>query len=514
MPEILDADGAVIGSILVQPGSIFDLDNPSENNVLYRMANKVHVTTRQEVIAQQLLFVEGDTFSRQILDESERVLRANRFIKDASVELHARDNCVIDVSVKTTDTWTLSPKLSFSRSGGQNSSDIGVKEMNLLGTGIYVEALYSTNVDRQSKQLKIIDRNLGNSWYGLRFLYDNSSDGHTADIELGKPFYALGSTNAHYISFFDNDRIDSYYDLGSVVGTYRHQSKAYEIARGWSTGLVDDWVRRWSAGIAYNDHQFLAAESTGVPGTVLPTDRQLFYPFVGVEWLQNKFDKTQNYDQIGRTEDRYLGTRFSARLGRSATQLGSDRDAWLLSLQAQSSFGDSKSTTITVDGSLTTRVESGKPQDLALDSSVTYHRRQSEKWLFVAGASVFYGYELDADHIMDLGGDTGLRGYPLRYQSGDKKALFSMEQRFFSNWYPLRLFHVGAAAFVDVGRTWGQRSVTTTNLGWLKDVGVGLRLGSDRSGLGNVIHIDLALPLDGTAEIDSLQLVISTKKSF
>lgn len=40
------------------------------------------------------------------------------------------------------------------------------------------------------------------------------------------------------------------------------------------------------------------------------------------------------------------------------------------------------------------------------------------------------------------------------------------------------------------------------------------RLGSARSGLGNVLHIDLAFPLDRSSDIDSMQLLIETRKSF
>lgn len=215
-PDVLNVDGVVIGSILVQPGNIFDLENPKEDSFFYRLANKAHITTRQHVIEQQLLFAEGDDFSKRLLDESERVLRANRYLKDASVELVARDNCVVDVNVKTVDTWTLSPKLNFSRSGGVNKSKIGVEERNLLGTGAYVAVYYSNNVDRQSNQIKFGDHNLGNSWYGLGFFYANSSDGHSIGIDLGKPFYSLDATNAHGLSYYDNDQIDSVYDLGEV----------------------------------------------------------------------------------------------------------------------------------------------------------------------------------------------------------------------------------------------------------------------------------------------------------
>ena len=51
-------------------------------------------------------------------------------------------------------------------------------------------------------------------------------------------------------------------------------------------------------------------------------------------------------------------------------------------------------------------------------------------------------------------------------------------------------------------------------LGWLSDVGVGLRIGNARSGLGNVLHIDLAVPLVRQDGIDSVQLLVETRHSF
>lgn len=513
-PDVLDADGIVIRSILVEPGSIFDLEDSKENSFLYRLANKIHRTTRPNVVEQQLLFAEGDEFSKRLVDESERLLRSNRYLKDASVELLPADDCVVDVKVRTTDTWTLSPKMRVSRSGGENKTAIGLKEMNLLGTGVFLEAYYSSDVDRQSNTVKFIDRHLADSWYDLEFLYEKSSDGHSTEINFGKPFYALDATGSHGISYYDNDRIDSYYDLGEVVGEYRHQTKAYEISRGWSTGVVDDWVRRVKVGLAYDNHRFAATDTIDFAGSPLPLDRQLFYPFVDIEWLQNKFDTTKNTDQIGRTEDRFLGTRFNARLGSSRTQLGSDRNAWLINLGAQNSFGKPDSNMFALNAGMATRLEDGGLTDFTLHGGLSYHRRQSDKRLFYASLNGTYGHELDADHMLELGGDTGLRGYPLRYQSGDKQALLTVEQRFFTDWYPLRLFHVGAAVFFDAGRSWGNSAIETTNLGWLKDAGVGLRLGNARSGLGNVIHIDLAFPLDGNNDIDNVQFLVSTHKSF
>jgi hypothetical protein len=76
----------------------------------------------------------------------------------------------------------------------------------------------------------------------------------------------------------------------------------------------------------------------------------------------------------------------------------------------------------------------------------------SERWLLFPGASADAGSHLDLDHQILLGGDNGPRGYPLRCQGGEERRRVTAEQRFFTNWYPFRLFNDGAAAFADVGR--------------------------------------------------------------
>ena len=43
-----------------------------------------------------------------------------------------------------------------------------------------------------------------------------------------------------------------------------------------------------------------------------------------------------------------------------------------------------------------------------------------------------------------LGGETGLRGYPAGYQTGDKSLLVTAEKRFHFNWYPLHIAKFGA----------------------------------------------------------------------
>jgi hemolysin activation/secretion protein len=115
---------------------------------------------------------------------------------------------------------------------------------------------------------------------------------------------------------------------------------------------------------------------------------------------------------------------------------------------------------------------------------------------------------------LTIGGDNGLRGYPLRYQAGERRALFTTEARGYTDWYPFRLFRVGGAVFYDSGRAWKGENQNTVNSGWLRDVGFGLRLLSARSSKGNVLHADFAFPLDRTDDIKSWQFLVTSRVSF
>ena len=136
------------------------------------------------------------------------------------------------------------------------------------------------------------------------------------------------------------------------------------------------------------------------------------------------------------------------------------------------------------------------------------------------GVSADRGWNLDIDEQLTLGGDNGLRGYPLRYRSGQGRWLFTAEQRWYTDWFPFRLFNVGGAVFYDMGSTTGSSVIAGAppplpgQGGTLRDVGFGLRLGNNRVSFGDVLHIDIAFPLDGDASISKFQINIEGKRSF
>lgn len=513
-PGALDMEDARVGKIIIDNRNIFDTTYAAEDRWLYRMANALHVTTRPEVIESQLLFAEGDKYSSQSTEESERLLRANHYIGDVSIEPVRYEDGVVDLAVTTTDVWTLSTDLAFGRHGGVNSGGFGLKEYNLLGTGTYVAAKYRSDVDRSNTIFEIAKQQLRGSRYDVSASLSANSDGHERQLQFGKPFYSLDSRNAVGVSALSASRTDSLYDLGERVAQFEHDLAYHELSAGWSKGLWNGWTRRLLSGLVYDNHEFSAVADDQLPQSVLPEDRRYIFPFVGIEMMEDHFETARNFDQLQRTEDLYFGTRFMARIGYSSVAAGSSATGFHLSAGYSNGFRAGRNGTILLGAQLGSRVVSGGAENVLFSGVSNYHWQQSEHRQLYVGLDVSLGANLDPDNQILLGGDSGLRGYPIRYQTGTSRALLTLEQRFFTDWYPFRLFHIGAAAFFDAGRTWGDSPVSGENLGLLRNVGVGLRLGNSRTGLGKVVHIDVAFPLDGESDLDGPQLLIEAKRSF
>jgi hypothetical protein len=237
-----------------------------------------------------------------------------------------------------------------------------------------------------------------------------------------------------------------------------------------------------------------ARTSTALQGP-LPSDRTLAVPYARFELIQDGYVTTHNFDQIGRTEDLQYGLQIAAELGPSLPALGGD-DAMLTQLSAGRGYELPHGQSLFLNGSASGRLQSGELRDGLLSGSARYFARVNERFMLFASLTGAFGHALDLDHELELGGDSGLRGYPLRYQTGSSRVLGTVEARLFTDWYPFHLARVGAAAFADAGVVSGDSATGSAGAGTLRDLGFGLRLGNTRSALCNVLHIDLAFPLD------------------
>jgi len=509
----LEREGARIGEVHIKVLDIFDTARPEENTRLFRLANRWHINTRESTVLDRLLVRSGDPYRESLVRESERLLRDTRYLYDATIMPVRYVDGIVDLEVVTRDVWTLNPGVSFGRKGGKSTAGIEFEELNLFGRGTQVNVKQQNEVDRDIQSFRYVDNQLGSGWWSLELEHSDFSDGGAERVLLERPFYALDTRQAYGASWLKDERIDPRYNDGDLLGRYRRESAAKSVYFGRSSGLREGSVRRWTFGLADESAYFEAAEFDA-PLFRIPADRRFVYPWAQFEWIEDDFRVSRNRDQIERNEDFQYGWRVRGRLGRSFESLGSDRNAWLLSGELQKGLELDSKSSLFFAGRLGARYEEDGLRNAKLSASARYYHRQSDRRLFFASAEVDSGAKLDLDNEIFLGGENGLRGYPLRYRNGLGRWTVTVEQRGYTDWYPFRLVHVGAAAFVDVGGTWGNIEGQRSRHDILADAGVGLRLGNSRSALGNVLHIDLAFPLQGDRSIKSMQIIIETKSSF
>jgi hypothetical protein len=509
----LEKSGAVFGEIRIDNQNIFDRRNPKDNKPLFRLADDLHIKTRPGVIRRQLLFRPGQRYSRRLMEESARILRADRYFYDATiVPVKYRDGKV-DVLVTTRDVWTLDPSFNFGRSGGTNTTGLSLEEINLLGTGSTVSIGHQSAVDRSQSGISFANTHAFGTWTAISLNYVELSDGLTRSAIVDSPFYSLDTRHAGGVLAQADDHIDYLYDRGQIINQFYDHGVFAQAYAGWSAGLQNGWVSRWSAGAAYTERHFFPVPSWTGP-TLLPQDRRFLYPWIRFDLLQDHYVELEDRDQIGRTEDFYLGTTVTLRLGWADSAFGSDRSALLFQAAAGQGAMLSDAATLVGTSVFTGRVENGILRNGVLDAALRYYLQQSRSWLFFSSLHAANGWRLDVENQLLLGGDNGLRGYPLRYQDGTARSLFTVEERYFSDWYPFRLLRVGAAMFADAGRTWGRPPLAAPSLGLLEDAGFGLRLGNARSGFGNVVHVDVAFPLQTHTGIAKVQFLVQTQTSF
>jgi outer membrane protein assembly factor BamA len=506
-----DLEGSSIGEIYFTRLPIFDESSPEENYKIYRWANRFHILTREDVIHQRILFSTGDKFDTRLLHESERLLRASKFIYDADINPVKTCRDVTDIEVITRDVWSFTPDFSFTRSGGENEYRISLRDTNLFGTGKEVIGLLRNEDNRESVEFAYKDPNVRGSRMFFGSHLSDSDDGSRISVRLTLPFYALDTRRGWYLEVEQSDRIDTQYFREEDISEVQHETELLDAHYGISRGLIDGISRRYSIGYRFEDHVYSPGPDLPPP-TEFPYDRRLSYPYLIYESVEDKFTTGLNLDQIHRTEDLHVGRRLVARLGYSHT----DESRLVLGGRLHNTLLHRPKIVLQhrLDWNGFWNFDRDEAEELLVQYGIRYYREQTKHRMFFSSFRATYSNNLSAERQVLIGGRSGLRGYPNRYQAGDRSYLFTIEERMYTDHHFLNLLRFGWALFFDIGRAWFPDQDNGLNAGNLANIGFGIRLAPTKSNIGQVIHLDLAVPLDKDDDIDDVQFLITVKDTF
>lgn len=508
-------DSVEVGEIVFTRYPIFNADDPEENNALFQFVDFLHIDTRHEVIRHQLLFEPGDSLNRRILKESARVLRDSDYLYDARVWPYRICGNRVDVEVLTREVWTLSGGASLSRSGGEEETKVSIADSNFLGYGKTFSLSRSSTIDRDGIEFGYEDPNVAGSRYTMDLFYADNDDGSHAVLNAERPFYSLDARHAWGIRYNNHEREDDIYERGEEVASFQSNERHGEVYFGRSGGWQDGVTRRWWLGLHASETSYSMLEDEPGPET-LPAPREINYPFVGFELFEENFIQVSNLNHMHRIEDFNLGRVWGWRLGIADTGFGSDTDRLVYSGNVRNAWRLNESTLMQLETTATGlwAYRDDRSEDVLLETSWRWYDGVGKQQGTYLALDLRLGHQIRETDQLLLGAEEQLRGYPARYQSGDRSFVFSAERRFYTDWHWWRLLRVGGAVFFDVGRAWESGDENSGATGILADVGFGFRFASSRAQAKQILHVDFAFPLQREDDVDSVQVLITAKQSF
>lgn len=510
--DIDELKGRVIRKIRYMRVGVFDENDPDENNSLYRFLNRLHINTKEYVISSQILFAEGDTLDPDVILETERLLRRRGYLTGAYIVPERICQGSVDLLVITRDSWSFEVDASFSHGGGDSSSGIGLSDDNILGTGTSFSIGYEQDSERTGIRYSLSTDHLFSSRWSTRLAYADNSDGENIVVELQRPFFSRHTPWSAGVVYSDVSEAEIIRSKGDEINGYRHERILQQVYYGHSIYVTRDSTQRLIGGYTIEEDRFFDNSDTTDQG--IPDDRKASYHWAEYQYLEDHYAVYRNLNQIQRTEDVPLGISFGFRLGYGEAEPGRHGNVFRYLGQYQHiwSIEDVHLLTLNLGVDGRDHTDSSDNDSAIWSSKVSYNYMLSYKNRWYTSIAYDAGQDLAQHEELTLGGLEGMRGYPTSFQRGKKRALATVERRYYSDWHLFNLVRVGAVAFVEAGKAWDGPDNNDNKI--LADIGFGLRFSSSKVRVGNVVHLDIATPLVERDGIDEYQILIKAKQHF
>jgi hypothetical protein len=504
--------------IRFKPQTIFD-ESDEGITFLHRWANTIHIDTKIITLENEATFFINKCIKNLAdMAELERHLRSRKFLRDAEV---SADDYVKEITITTWDNWSLMPTVSLGRKGGINTYSFGIKERNLLGLGIDTEIQSYQNTQRSGYKLRATIPLFQKQNTSVKLGFADNDDGQKRSLFLHKIFAGFHTKKAYHLGFNEESRNDTLFQNGQDQSVFGHDISFKEASYAWLNFNDDSRLLRYRLGITQNKNTFSdlsneeSSDLSSPPLTdVQPEDRDLLYPWLAFEYIEKDFRKLTNVHLITQIEDFNHGWQLSSRLG--IGNGNKDNSAWTVwRMRVKKGFNLHNNALLLIDLALANDFYQERDSRLLVKVSGEYFYQLNKSWGFYLSNNNVASTNQYIDQPVTMGGNTGLRGFPLQYQHGQHSIKVTSEIRYYPEINIFKLFDLAGVAFVDAGRTYGESTVKNIEEGWLGSAGLGLRLHSPHSG-GNhpIIHIDFAFPQSDNPDINRFEIRVQAKKSF
>jgi hypothetical protein len=321
--KIKDYDGKIIRKINVitlDPFGQSIVDTTKQpKNWGERTGNKLHLKTKKIAIYNLLLFRRNSIYDSYKIQESERLIRSQRYVSAVKItnELVSPASDSVDVTIRVLDSWSTIPRFSISSS----KVSVGFKEKDFFGSGQQLEYRFTNRFDdgQNGNDVTYTVPNITNTYISAVLKYNIDLDNnYSKSVDFERAFYSPLTKWAGGILVAQNFRKDSL-QAPAPDTTYAFQPFKNNIQDLWvgkASKVFEDDVNGITNLIV--SARFLNVDYTEMPSEVYdPThfysDEKFILSGIGIN--TRKFIKDSYIFRNGVTEDVPIGRIYGITLG-------------------------------------------------------------------------------------------------------------------------------------------------------------------------------------------------------
>lgn len=499
-------------------------------------ANRPHVVSREDVIAREVLLKEGDTYTAELADETERNLRALGKRLSIVLCLKARGSSPdkVRLLIVTKDVWSLRFAWDIkASSGGVESLTLAPSETNVAGLHHALTTSYTMSPATHTLSLSYSIPRFGTSFWGasakagvIANRASGENEGSFLEVAAVRPLYTThtlwgvgisGSYTHDVARRFVNARVATFdakvtpYD-DRVPFAYTRDLGALSASASRSFGVLNKVDLSFGASYVSNVYSVpnLGSYEREVADEFrrsnVPTTDHRAYPFAQVRAYTTRFMHPIDVETLALQEDVRLGYDLYAKAYPVLAALGSDRG--LLGTFAAAQYTAQLRTGYA-------RVGAEAVTELEGTQVATGILRGNARLVtprFGIGRLVFDGvftrrYRNYQNSQEYLGGAGRIRGFPTNFFQGQDVVAWNFEYR--AKAMPVLSMQLAPVAFYDVGSA----SADMLSARLFHSAGVGGRLlipQLDRV----VMRFDVGFPMNRPRGVEAASFFFSVEQAF
>jgi len=185
----------------------------AKQNFVRKAGNGMHIKTRGIAIRNLLLFHKNQPFKSLLVKESERLIRAQKYVHDVAFSVVATgiESDSVDVFIRELDRWSITPAGSVSTT----KMFVSLTDINFLGSGHEFQNTFSRNFTTgvNSFNTEYYIPNIRNTWINAKLRYSFDGNGNfTRGLAVDRPFFsplAKWAAGVTVLSQFKTDTLDA-----------------------------------------------------------------------------------------------------------------------------------------------------------------------------------------------------------------------------------------------------------------------------------------------------------------